>query len=140
MGPVEPVNPSLISHGCGSLFMQKPLSLIALSIFAVVVNLHAARADQCDDTIAAWNKRVSRHSDEGLDRLAASPTKKRTRAEEIAELCGLHKWDLAGRTRQLSELKQIEVTCGTTKKASYGVKDIERLQAQAQKSVADTCK
>ena len=120
--------------------MRKPLGLIALSIFAVVVSLHAARADQCDDTIVAWNKRVSRHSDEGLDRLAASPAKKRTRAEEMAELCSLHKWDLAGRTKQLSELKQIEVTCGTAKKASYGVKDIERLQAQAQKGVADTCK
>src|SRR3979409_1899872 len=83
-GAVEGATPSLISHGRGSLFMQKPLRLIALSIFAVVVSLHAARADQCDDTIAAWNKRASRHSDEGLDRLAVSPNKKRTRAEEIA--------------------------------------------------------
>ena len=122
--------------------MQKPLRLIALSIFAVVVSLHTARADQCDDSIPAWNKQASRHSDENMDRLMASTTsnKKRSRAEEMAELCSLHKLDLAGRTRQLSELKKIEVTCGTTRKASYGVKDVERLQAQAQKSVADTCK
>jgi len=120
--------------------MQRPLRLTTLSILAVVLGSFTARADQCDDAIAAWNKQASRHSDEALDRLAAPSSKKRTRAEEIAELCSLHKWVLAARTRHLSELKKIEATCGTTKKASYGVKDIERLQANARKGVADNCK
>ena len=44
----------------------------------------------------------------------------------------------AGLQRQLSELKNIEATCGPGK-ASYGVKDIERIQAKTLKSI-ETCK
>lgn len=120
---------------------MKISSLTAAALLGLAFALspgHAARADQCDDRIKAFNKSADKEVDAGLDRTYAASTG--PSADRTAAMCRVHKEDLVSWGRLLAELRKIEAACGARKSADYGVRDVELILTKTEKEIAKDCK